>query len=104
MDPVTRGFLIFGAALGWILGIAVPPSVHLAQKDKLLYPDFALQSFFPFIMGALLFFGCLLTLLSVASDDVVLNPFVGGNIAILAIFTSLAVMLFSWDRAYRMAN
>lgn len=104
MDPVTKGFLIFGAALGYIAGICVPPIVHASQNIRLGPAEYGLQSFFPFIAGLILFFGCLFPVYMESPDDSVRGPLIFGGIAIIAISTSCLVALFGYDRALRMAN
>jgi hypothetical protein len=104
MDPVIKGLLIFGAVIGYLCGIALPPIVHINREITLSPADFGLQSFFPLMAGLLLVFGCLTPVFMDIRDDTVIWPLLTGGIAILAISTACMVGLFATDRVKRMAN
>lgn len=104
MDPVIKGLLIFGAVIGYLCGIVLPPTIHINKEMTLSPADFGLQSFFPLMAGLLLVFGCLTPVFMDIRDDSITWPLFVGGIAILAISTSCLVGLFATDRVKRMAN
>jgi hypothetical protein len=104
MDGVTKGLYIFGAFIGYIGGILIPPIVHIRREMILSSADFNLQSMFPFLVGSALFFGCLTPVFLDIRDDDITWPLLVGGIAILTIATSCLVALFAKDRIFMMAN